>query len=678
MRYLMNIQKLALVLVICGLATLGSAYGQRRYDFKKQGFSMKLQMENTGSFGHVAYGPTHSPTPNPPSPDSLGLEYRIGDKIEHIYGGGLWIGGKLDTSTGPVPRPPLRLVSVCYEGWAGPYYEFFPGTDPRDGFWEVSTRDTIPPAGWYDYWGSSLPFAPISDQDLYTTYTDSAVRVSGHVPMKLKVIQASYAWEDPYADAILIFEYRIMNLGRKSIDSAYIGYFFEGDVGPINVPSYWTNNYTDYIPNARCAFIHNPQNDGSTPAGAALLATSRPLDSLRYTFQWFPGNGTPPDDAGKYNLLSSGLIDPNQFPELVDTRFVFSFGPFTIRPSNETSQGDTLLIAVAIVSGYSARIDPRIVLQANAARALDIYLNQGIRLPATPPSPPLRVNVGFRRVELNWKWQPGDDALYGRRDPELNWDSTNQRTRLFASRIVPLPNSPPPGYDPSRGGRNFESYRVWRSENPNMTDGSFVLLAQYDAREDDNDTLKFEYETGLKYTFVDSNLVRGKTYIYSVTSSSIPNVVYQQIQDEDSTYFVPVNVEPLVSSKLTNSVRVDLPFAVSAELGKVSVVPNPYRTDVDYTLENGGYEGLSGDWDENQRKIKFINLPEVCTIRVFSLSGDLITTIQHDGRNGSGFPSGDQDMFLVSESNRALASGIYLFAVESQYGTQTGKFVIIR
>ncbi len=35
-------------------------------------------------------------------------------------------------------------------------------------------------------------------------------------------------------------------------------------------------------------------------------------------------------------------------------------------------------------------------------------------------------------------------------------------------------------------------------------------------------------------------------------------------------------------------------------------------------------------------------------------------------------------MFLVSESNRALASGIYLFQVESPLGMQMGKFVIIR
>jgi hypothetical protein len=76
--------------------------------------------------------------------------------------------------------------------------------------------------------------------------------------------------------------------------------------------------------------------------------------------------------------------------------------------------------------------------------------------------------------------------------------------------------------------------------------------------------------------------------------------------------------------------------------------------------------------------VKFINLPEVCTIRIFSLSGDLVRTVIHDGSSSSGISVGDVNVPLVSESNRAMASGIYVFTVESDFGVQTGKFVIIR
>jgi len=684
-------------MVLVSLFLNQSVSAQIRHQAHKQGFSMKLWINNVGAMGKVAVPPWR-PTPTTIQ-DSLGLEYPIGQKIEHLYGGGLWIGGK--------SRGTAR-VSVTYEGWAGPYYEFFPGTSPEDTITALhvaTRRDTIKPPGWDTYWGGSLPFRPISDRDIYYTYTDTTA-APPHVPLRLKVIQSSYAWDDPYADAIVILEYRVINMGVDPIDSAYIGFFFEADVGPVATPYYWTRNFSEYIEEKRLGYIHNPFDAGSTPAGIAVLwppqvwPTSRgDTLRLRYTFQWFPGPQTPPDDVGKYALLALGQIRPSEYPSLSDTRFVSAFGPFYMRPKHEHLYADdTLKIAVAIVSGYSRGVDHRIILQRNATRALDIYLNQGIKLPATPPSPPLRVTVGDRRVELNWKWEPNlriNGELWSLPDPELNWDTTNQVARRDPSRYqsgerwVRLANGDsvlklfavPPGIDSTKGGRNFEAYRLWRSEDPKASDASFTLVRQFDVVED-IDSVRFEYETGLQYTFVDSNLVRGKTYVYAVTSVSIPNIAKVITRDPvtgiPETLFVPI--EPLESAKGTNAQRIDLPFAVSQQLGKVLVVPNPYRTDKNYTLESGGYEGLSIDWNENLRVVKFINLPEKCVIRIFTLAGELVKTIHHDGiaSGVGGYARGDIDVKLLSESNRALASGIYIFTVESDLGTQTGKFVIIR
>jgi hypothetical protein len=636
----------------------------------KQGFSMRLWMDNRGVLGRQGYPGGNALMPN----DSIGLEYPIGTSIEHLFGGGLWVGALLDTVRDPnVSGTPIRAVSYSYEGWSGQLYEMFPGETPADTIWKIPGKNAPKPAGWDAYWGNLQPYNPISDNDFYCTYTDYKNPVPGHVPFNLRVVQRSFVWEDPYADAILIIEYSFINEGNKPLDSAYIGFFFEADVGPRNSPNYWTRNFTGYYPSSRTAYIHNPADRGSTPIGATLLQTPKPLDSLIYTFQWFPGPQTPANDQAKYALMSSGVIRPDEYPALSDTRFIFAFGPFFIKPITDPNP-DTLKIAMAVVSGFSKTRDPRNIMQRNAARALDIYLNQGIRLPATPPSPPLRANVGFRRVELDWKWRPGDDVLYGRPNPEANWDTTNTQARRDPSRYqAPHPVGHDPTIDTTKGGRNFEAYRLWRSENPGFPDESFTLLKQYDMIET-IDSVRFQYDTGLEYTFVDSNLVRGKTYVYSVTSVSIPNLAEVRQPDGSSTF---EEVEPLESSKRTNAVPVNLPFAVSQEANKVAVVPNPYRTDRDYTLESGGYEGLSNGWDENRRLVKFINLPEVCTIRVFSLSGDLIRTIHHDGGGGS-FPRGDVSMPLVSESNRALASGVYIFTVESEFGTQTGKFVIIR
>jgi hypothetical protein len=117
----------------------------------------------------------------------------------------------------------------------------------------------------------------------------------------------------------------------------------------------------------------------------------------------------------------------------------------------------------------------------------------------------------------------------------------------------------------------------------------------------------------------------------------------------------------------------DLAFSSSQKLGEVLVVPNPYRVDRDYTLESGGWEGRARDWTESSRVLKFIHLPQRCTIRVFTLAGDHVTTIEHDDPY-----RGEEEWNILSESNRALASGVYLFTVESDLGRQVGKFVLIR
>ena len=50
----------------------------------------------------------------------------------------------------------------------------------------------------------------------------------------------------------------------------------------------------------------------------------------------------------------------------------------------------------------------------------------------------------------------------------------------------------------------------------------------------------------------------------------------------------------------------------------VGVVPNPYR------VASGFKE------EEHLRQIRFTNLPSKCTIRIFSLNGEEVSTINHD------------------------------------------------
>jgi len=77
-------------------------------------------------------------------------------------------------------------------------------------------------------------------------------------------------------------------------------------------------------------------------------------------------------------------------------------------------------------------------------------------------------------------------------------------------------------------------------------------------------------------------------------------------------------------------------------------------------------------------RVEFRNLPRARnTVRIFTLSGDLVMEIPHDGRDGNGSVSWN----LVSRNGQEVVSGIYLYSVESEdenFNRVVGKFVVVR
>jgi hypothetical protein len=62
----------------------------------------------------------------------------------------------------------------------------------------------------------------------------------------------------------------------------------------------------------------------------------------------------------------------------------------------------------------------------------------------------------------------------------------------------------------------------------------------------------------------------------------------------------------------------------------------------------------------------------VCTIRVYTLAGDLIRTIDHT--NGSGA----EDWDMLNKDQMGIVPGVYFYHVDSKYGQKLGKFVVIK
>jgi len=117
--------------------------------------------------------------------------------------------------------------------------------------------------------------------------------------------------------------------------------------------------------------------------------------------------------------------------------------------------------------------------------------------------------------------------------------------------------------------------------------------------------------------------------------------------------------------------------AVQANDLKVYVYPNPYRLDAGYRAT--GFEGLARQDrpDDRVRRIHFANLPPRCTIRIYSLDGDLVRQIEHDVDPSD--PLANHDTWdLITRNTQLVVSGLYYWTVESRDGkTQIGKLAII-
>ena len=73
------------------------------------------------------------------------------------------------------------------------------------------------------------------------------------------------------------------------------------------------------------------------------------------------------------------------------------------------------------------------------------------------------------------------------------------------------------------------------------------------------------------------------------------------------------------------------------------------------------------------RKLRFTNLPKKCTITIFTINGEKVTSIKHESE-----VDGNAWWNLRTINNQEVAPGLYIFTVESEKEKFVGKFAIIR
>jgi hypothetical protein len=266
-----------------------------------------------------------------------------------------------------------------------------------------------------------------------------------------------------------------------------------------------------------------------------------------------------------------------------------------------------------------------------------------------PPAPAFHVSASDKRVEIAW-----DNA------PEL---------ALQAGSIVA-----PTGF--SFGGYRIYRLSDWRhraSILPPRT--QWALIGAFE-----NDTLNGalplagirdsslapdgllfglpHYRIG-RYKVTDREVLDGFDYLYVVTT----------VAERRSTVNGHTRIERIESPLVASIDSVVVPHAISNSRANATwVVPNPYRA-------HAPWDRPPVPGDPFGRHIDFMGLPTaLCTIRIYTVAGDFVSQVDHDGRSGDGQAPWD----LISRNGQDVESGVYLFTVDSSLGHQVGRFVLIR
>lgn len=162
-------------------------------------------------------------------------------------------------------------------------------------------------------------------------------------------------------------------------------------------------------------------------------------------------------------------------------------------------------------------------------------------------------------------------------------------------------------------------------------------------------TLVGEFKRG-EYAFTDSTVTRGFPYFYSLcvydalTGIESSRTNYRQELDGTPVPVVPGwGADPLWKEH-------------------TRVVPNPYR--------------ISAPWEEEyQSKIAFTNLPPMCDIRIYTLAGAHVRTLEHRSYGGD---CGVEYWDLTNESGRSISTGLYVYTIQTETDHCIGKFAVVR
>lgn len=654
--------------------------------------NIRLTISNYGTIGSGFVG----------WPEQPSCEYPRGSRIEHLFLGGLWVGGIKTIAQNRIRAVSTAAVDISAVRDLAEGFEFTVGKNDR-----LQERSSLPESPYYS------PEA-ISHQDFIATFVDTNTTdpltgkpIPGHIhPLGLAVHFESYAWNYPFVDNFVILNYTIRNVTNDPIDSVYVGLWADGVVRNTNLQAprgsaFFSAGGNGFLPELRVIYEWDAAGDNGLADSyfaVKFLGSSPLVDSVFFNNWQFRNttgdqwNQTPQTDADKYERLRSsylGQLGYEQAREILrspsNRSQLLSVGPFpSLKP------GDSINVVFAVICAKKVGLpaedneQTQIYLRRSAEWAQRTYNGTDVNgnnrldsnevdlngdgsivryvLPTPPNAPKVRYEVSDSKVVLYWS----DNAEYSR--------------DLFTNR------------------RHFEGYRIYRSDPVSESHDTppLRLVAQFDIpnngifadngfdairivdQEGNPTRLYFEGDTtGYTYKMEFPNLLNGWIYRFALSAFS----------SGDPEFNIPsLESNPLITER---AIIPGAPPSTQDSVETIGIFPNPYY--------------LSAAWDRRfnhprSRKIYFYNLPASADIYIYSPAGDLIKKLSHvagieQGQNIEWFHrSGLTDEIpldiagslhcwdLITEGDLELATGLYLVVVhDRQTGNRRyGKFLVVK
>ncbi len=560
---------------------------------------------------------------------------------------------------------------------------------------------------------------------------DDIAEVTDSTILGLTVNRKLMAWSQSYNDNYVIADLKFTNVSADTLDSVYIN-LYEGkdnleysnghNPAPANTDNFnmqinWQHYYGGLPGDSMRVFYEysadDPQKPGDNMGAPAISQQGRLLDpnmtyfailhasiapftdstqdiddplqpKVTYQGRLFPTSvtndiynnsnfyvvrggfsdanpmqGQYPGTHHEQNSDEFGASDntqvPAAYPANESYRYV-SFGPYNIQPGQK--------IHIVYASGYAG-----IGFQVGQTIGQQ-WLNGTLQDPPNANQiPGWNPNTGL--FPNNFAFPSSSTPVDKIKDRwiSLGIDSvmlSAYRAKWNYQHNYNIPQAPPPpvsatvtGYGdgveldwtdpPAENMSNFAGYRIM-SRVSNADTVFYQPIYDSDAN-----------DKGTTHSFKYKNVLFGAQYYFYIQSKAL-------IASNDP------NADPSTRGKMMYSSRLlypDINFVYPPrpyqnDMSKIRIVPNPYNIK-DPLLITYGFT--------NQRNITFYNLPAFCTIKIFTESGDLVQTIQHNNPQ----KTGSEPWNMLTSSQQVINSGVYIAVFQTPDGQLSyQKFVVVR